>query len=86
MQVYIPPVTVNANGDTLIEYTNGAHQFLLKHNVTYRTQYDSLLVVQPLDGITIDVDTIQDLIDLAEQYDAAITITPIGIFEIEFIC
>ena len=85
MQVFIPPVIVNANGDTIIDYTNGAHMFCLRHNVQYRTQYDSMLVVQPLDGITVEAETIQDLIDLSEQYDATITITPDGMFEIEFI-
>lgn len=85
MQVYIPPVTVNANGDTIIDYTNGAHVFFLHHNVQYRTQYDSMIVVQSLDGITVEAETIQDLVDLAEQYEATITITPNGLFEIEFL-
>lgn len=85
MQVFIPPVIVNANGDTIIDYTNGAHMFFLHHNVQYRTQYDSMIVVQPLDGIEIEVDTIKDLVKLAKQYDAVITINPNGIFEIEFV-
>lgn len=85
MQVFIPPVIVNANGDTIIDYTNGAHMFFLHHNVQYRTQYDSMIVVQPLDGIEIEVDTIEDLVKLAEQYEATITITPNGLFEIEFV-
>lgn len=85
MQVFIPAVIVNANGDTIIDYTNGAHMFFLHHNVQYRTQYDSMIVVQPLDGIEIEVDTIEDLVKLAEQYDAVITINPNGIFEIEFV-
>lgn len=85
MQVFIPAVIVNANGDTIIDYTNGAHLFFLHHNVQYRTQYDSMIVVQPLDGIEIEVDTIKDLVKLAEQYNAVITINPNGIFEIEFV-
>lgn len=85
MQVFIPPVIVNANGDTIIDYTNGAHMFFLHHNVQYRTQYDSMIVVQPLDGIEIEVDTIKDLVKLAKQYNAVITINPNGIFEIEFV-
>lgn len=84
MQVYIIPSVVNSD-IIMIDYTNGAHQFLLQHKVQYRTKYDSLIVDQPMDGITVEAETIQDLIDLAEKYDATISITSYGCFEIEFI-
>jgi hypothetical protein len=85
MHVFIPAVSVNIHGKTIIDYTNGAHQFLLKHNVQYLIQYDALIVVQPEYGIEIEAETLEELFALAEEYNATFTILPDGIIELEFI-
>lgn len=84
MEIKIDSI-VNTEGSYLIEYTNGAHQFMLHHNVPYLLQYDCIRVAHKYSTIQIQADTIGELQELAKKYSAAVTFEPDGSVSIEFL-
>lgn len=74
-----------------IEYTNGAHQFLLHYEVPYRLMGDYIIVFQPKDGIVIQTDaqevqkdSLLELQSIAAKYGAVISVYGKGL-TIEFL-
>ena len=74
-----------------IEYTNGAHQFLMHYEVTYLLKGDMILVKQPKGGVVIQTDaqevmynSLLELQAIAGKYNAVINVYAHGL-TIEFL-
>lgn len=74
-----------------IEYTNGAHQFLMHYNVPYLMKGDFIIVKQPKDGVVVQTnsesvlkDSLLALQEIAAKYCAVISVYGKGL-TIEFL-
>ena len=68
-----------------IEYSNGAHMFLLEHGVQYLLKGDFILVTVPEDGIEVQASTLEELQELALKYNLQVTLDGTSV-ELDFNC
>lgn len=68
-----------------IEFTNGAYQFILHHNVTHLMKGDFILVGSNSEIVEVQANTLEELQDLAVKYNAVIGINFDRTIDIEFV-